>query len=142
LKMVRLATLSGTPPVAVDLRILDLGIRTGTPIADSGLAADGSASTEDNIGWVVAVAVVAVLIAGTILGVVFLYMRQVRRARKVFAGSGHPLPQAKPPPVAERPVSFRCSGCRKTLKGKPEMAGKKIRCPECGTMMLVPSAGD
>lgn len=36
-------------------------------------------------------------------------------------------------------VTFQCSGCAKNLKVKPELAGKKIKCPKCGRAMLAPA---
>jgi hypothetical protein len=40
------------------------------------------------------------------------------------------------------PINVRCSNadCRKSLKVKDELAGKKIKCPACGTILTVPSA--
>ena len=36
-------------------------------------------------------------------------------------------------------LSITCSNCDKTLKVKEELAGKKIRCPECSTAISVPA---
>jgi phage FluMu protein Com len=35
-------------------------------------------------------------------------------------------------------VEFRCSSCNKKLKVKDELAGKKIKCPGCGSPTAVP----
>jgi hypothetical protein len=36
------------------------------------------------------------------------------------------------------PVSLKCHGCKSTLKVRDELAGKKVKCPRCQTVLLVP----
>jgi DNA-directed RNA polymerase subunit M/transcription elongation factor TFIIS len=36
------------------------------------------------------------------------------------------------------PLSIRCSGCKSTLRVRPELAGKKVKCPKCGQLVPVP----
>ena len=36
--------------------------------------------------------------------------------------------------------SIVCPGCKKSFKGKPELVGKKIRCPSCKNPFVVPAA--
>ena len=40
------------------------------------------------------------------------------------------------------PIEFVCSNaeCRKTLEVADDLAGKKVRCPKCRTVMVVPRA--
>ena len=38
------------------------------------------------------------------------------------------------------PISFTCTVCGKQLKAKPELAGKKVKCIQCGQAVLVRSA--
>lgn len=38
------------------------------------------------------------------------------------------------------PIEFRCTGCTKLLRTPDESAGKKARCPDCGTIVDVPAA--
>src|SRR5206468_3858734 len=40
------------------------------------------------------------------------------------------------------PVSLTCSGCKVTLKVRDELAGKKVKCPRCSTLLVVPKPGD
>ncbi len=40
--------------------------------------------------------------------------------------------------TAPGPIAFQCPGCGKKLKTKAELAGKKIKCPECGNAVVVP----
>jgi hypothetical protein len=35
-------------------------------------------------------------------------------------------------------INTRCPGCQKLLKMKPELAGKKVKCPNCGQPVRVP----
>jgi formylglycine-generating enzyme required for sulfatase activity len=37
-------------------------------------------------------------------------------------------------------ISLRCTHCRKDLKAKDELAGKKVQCPGCGTVVAVPQS--
>ena len=37
-------------------------------------------------------------------------------------------------------IEFRCSGCSKLLRTPDEAAGKKAKCPDCGTILDVPAA--
>ena len=36
------------------------------------------------------------------------------------------------------PISLKCHGCRSTLKVRDELAGKKVKCPRCQTVLVVP----
>ncbi len=38
-------------------------------------------------------------------------------------------------------IEFRCSQCQKLLRTGDETAGKQAKCPECGTVMAIPTAG-
>jgi DNA-directed RNA polymerase subunit RPC12/RpoP len=37
-------------------------------------------------------------------------------------------------------ISVQCPGCEKKLKTKDELAGKRVKCPGCGQVILVPAA--
>jgi hypothetical protein len=39
------------------------------------------------------------------------------------------------------PISLTCSGCGKTFLLKDDMAGRKVRCPDCHTIQAVPETG-
>lgn len=36
------------------------------------------------------------------------------------------------------PISIQCPGCHKSLKAKDELGGKRVKCPACGTAVVVP----
>ena len=37
-------------------------------------------------------------------------------------------------------IAFICPGCRKSLQVKDEFGGNKAKCPQCGTVFLVPTS--
>jgi len=51
-------------------------------------------------------------------------------AEKVLKKGGGGLPEF---------ILFFCGGCGNKLKVKKELAGKKVKCPKCGEVMLVPA---
>ena len=38
------------------------------------------------------------------------------------------------------PIEFRCRQCGKLLRTGDDTAGRQAKCPECGTVMTVPTA--
>ena len=41
----------------------------------------------------------------------------------------------------EAGIHFTCSHCAKRLRAGREMAGKRVKCPQCGTVLTIPDAG-
>lgn len=39
------------------------------------------------------------------------------------------------------PIEFRCTQCNRLLRTQDETAGKKAKCPECGTILTIPTLG-
>ncbi|HWG45900.1 MAG TPA: serine/threonine-protein kinase [Gemmataceae bacterium] len=61
------------------------------------------------------------------------------RRRANTLPSTAPAQDKKTVPISVSPVlTVQCSGCNKRLKVKPELAGKKVKCPQCGTAAVVP----
>jgi RNA polymerase sigma factor (sigma-70 family) len=73
---------------------------------------------------------VAVLVAG-ILVVAFAALLLVKVMRRPTPTSEEPAP--------ETPISCVCKACGKKLKAKPALAGKSLKCPQCGKSVVVPS---
>ncbi len=38
------------------------------------------------------------------------------------------------------PIEIQCSGCSKTLKAKDSLAGKRVKCPACHTVLEIPQS--
>jgi hypothetical protein len=116
-------------------------VRGRTPAP--GVPADSSADTGSEgaptegrpRGWLAAVVVMGLLLA---LGVgAGLYVLRRRRAPKTPARVEETRPTT---PVGARaaPVAVACSGCGKRLKVRTVLAGKKVKCPQCGQAVPVP----
>jgi len=93
---------------------------------------------EDDSAWLLVAAVLSAVAFGLLFGIGFLFVGRRRRAGEM------PLP----PPVKEKHaeveaagsfIHFQCSGCRKKLRGKEQLAGKRVKCPQCAKAVLVPS---
>jgi predicted Zn finger-like uncharacterized protein len=39
------------------------------------------------------------------------------------------------------PVQLTCSGCKTTLKVRDDLAGRKVKCPKCASVLTVPDEG-
>ncbi|MFZ5831933.1 MAG: hypothetical protein ACOY3P_17755 [Planctomycetota bacterium] len=39
------------------------------------------------------------------------------------------------------PIEFRCTSCQKLLRTPDDTAGKHAKCPECGTVVVIPTPG-
>jgi phage FluMu protein Com len=37
------------------------------------------------------------------------------------------------------PITFSCNSCNKKLRVKDELAGRKVKCPGCATVLQVPA---
>jgi serine/threonine protein kinase len=134
---------SGGPGFAVDARLLDFRVRASNFVPKPDATSQGidfptTSEPERKSGpksWLAALGIM-VLLSFAILVVCLL----VRRRRAVDSLQSASIPdgeiQLKP---AAPSISMRCSGCEKTLKAKPELAGKKVKCPQCGQVVQVPA---
>jgi serine/threonine protein kinase len=137
LKVVRLVGSTGGPSAALDVRFTDLCIRADS-LPDLPQAAPQTAPQEgERKGWLAAGLILGLGIASSCAVGVWLYARRVGRGGKVT----NPTPvgdQPAPPRAVTSSLSFFCAACGKRLKGRSELAGKKVRCPECGQAVHVP----
>jgi RNA polymerase sigma factor (sigma-70 family) len=80
--------------------------------------------------WLLAALIVAVAITAVLAAGVWLVGRRRRPAAKA----------AVVPPDADEQarLSIHCPGCGKGLRARVELAGKDVKCPNCGHMVLVP----
>jgi len=86
--------------------------------------------------WLIAAEVVALAITVALLASLglWLYVRQRRQKEQPLDGST----SGNVATTAVALVSVPCASCGKTLKAKAQLAGKKVKCPECGKVVLVP----
>jgi ribosomal protein S27E len=40
------------------------------------------------------------------------------------------------------PISVKCKGCKNTLRVRDDLAGKKVKCPKCANLLVVPAVDD
>jgi RNA polymerase sigma factor (sigma-70 family) len=138
LKEVRLVGSTGSPTASLDVRITDVRIRAQSLPNLAEMQATFLTKAEDKNeekssenGWLWAAEFVglgigfALLIA---LGVWLLLRHSLRAAVK----------EKPAKPATMSVVSFTCSACGKNLKAKAELAGKKVKCSQCGKVVLVP----
>lgn len=134
---------TGGENATLDARITDIRIRAqalpGAPATDSGPA--GALAENAPQGpkreWLTTTLLLgaAVLVLfGTVAGVQVL-----RRRRRPAAPPPAEITPAESNPVSTA-IAARCAGCGKKLKVRGELAGKKVKCPECGKAVLVPAA--
>jgi DNA-directed RNA polymerase subunit RPC12/RpoP len=121
-----IAGTTGRKPCDLDLRITELRIR-GTQAAMLTLVPQKGA-------WKV---LLALGLGGAIPVGTWLAWRQSRRPRKRPSESSVPAQPANPD-RAVAALSFVCPDCGKSLKAKRELAGKKVKCPQCSHAVLVP----
>jgi Protein of unknown function (DUF1583) len=140
----------GNSPAGLDVRFFDLTVRAetlldlddrplGEPAANApALAPDAAAAQQaaaPNHLWLIVVLV---------LGLGFILLLPLGVGAWLFLRRGA-APSSQPTSdLAEKPataaVFVPCSACGKKLKVKAEMAGKKVKCTECGKPVIVPGA--
>jgi serine/threonine protein kinase len=140
-KEVRIAGAAG-PEAVFDVRATDLRIRADSlsNVPQAALSQIVPSKSELR-GWLVrgALTALVVLLLITVPLGVRLYGRP-RRRHKAGTPAGSPAAgHAADADTAPASVSFACSGCGKRLRVKTLLAGKKVRCPQCGQGVSVPS---
>jgi serine/threonine protein kinase len=121
----RLSALTGRLPYNVDVRFLNLRIRS------SGLVAGPFRWRL----WLAAALLVLVITCG-LSGL--LYARQKGKAKMGLVPERRH--DAAEPPASPPAVYYPCTACGKTLKVLPASVGKKVKCPGCGAASVVPGA--
>jgi RNA polymerase sigma factor (sigma-70 family) len=124
--MVRFVANNNSSPTALDARLVDLKIRSGNlvvpPVLDT---------SKGSLAWALLGGLLLTL-AAVGLGV-WLYSR-----RAAALGATERDKQAKDDPAF---VSLQCTDCGKKLRARAALAGKKVKCPQCGHALPVPLAG-
>jgi WD40 repeat protein len=83
--------------------------------------------------WLAATGAVMLLIGLAFAGAWFLAGRAGPVGPPAFPSQENGVPT-----VTRPPITIKCAGCGRSLKAKPEMAGKTAKCPGCGGQVLVP----
>jgi DNA-directed RNA polymerase subunit RPC12/RpoP len=110
-------------------------LKAAIPEVDVIISAQGAEEPprSNSRGWLTAAGILTGVLSLSLLGA-WVWTR--RRHRPGTASAAAPVPRAE---AAGASVLVRCSGCGRRLKGKAELAGKKLKCPQCGQAVLVPS---
>jgi DNA-directed RNA polymerase subunit RPC12/RpoP len=136
--MVFQVTDGNKPGYNVDARLIDLRVRYGRLDAVADLpvlpkpAAPQTEGREEGSIWLPVTLALCFGLTLTIVGGVgvFVFIRG-RRGRRADVNE-------LPPAESGENVKFDCSACGKHLKTKASSAGKKLKCPKCGTIVVVP----
>jgi len=127
--MVRFAGLtSGSPNAELDVRLLDAQLKS------KGLEGAERATPASPAGARSALRVVVILGAAT-LCLVAAAMVLIWRRRKTEMMQEVPSEEVEP-----RDIRLACTACSKKIKIKPEFAGRRVKCPECGQAVAIPRA--
>jgi serine/threonine protein kinase len=141
-RLVRTCAYTGTAAEPVDLRIVDVKVRSDAPLPDlavaGGPAGAPASGMKKGVALIVALGLaLTVALAG--LGVWFFLARRGRGAIPVAEAdseNGEAVADGDSPFV-----SFACPKCGANVKARSEQAGLKGKCPRCGKAVLVPGAG-
>ena len=84
------------------------------------------------LGLVLFIGLIITLTVGLCL---WFYLRRRLLSELADTSVAPPKPSQENAPT---PTTLQCSICKKKLKVKAALAGKKVKCPQCGSAMLVP----
>jgi WD40 repeat protein len=133
--MIRVSAYTGHAQYAIDLRIKDLHVRPLPASEASTLSALSSTlRSSGKRGWLAAAAIVILTTAGAVVAVWLI----ASRGRRASAKPDHDTPSTQTE-GAPTTISFPCSACRQKLKAPASLAGKEVKCPQCGKAVVVPS---
>jgi hypothetical protein len=141
LKMVRFCAYPGNTQEATDVRLIDLRVRADSMDADQrdekspiALATRPAFSRS----WLVVVEVTGLAAVVSLAGLgAYLYLRRKKPAAPGTDGKSAPAAGSEAPAPL---ISFACPGCKKPIKAKKALAGKKVKCPLCDKPIHVPPA--
>jgi HEAT repeat protein len=133
LRNVRILGSTSGPAASLDCRISDVHIRADA-FVKSAAAIPTPASPEEiaHSSWLIAL-VTAVSLATIVVSLgIWLLVRRHRQST--------PATQPTEGPPSSATIVFACGSCGKRLKAKIANAGKKLKCPGCGTMTVFPAS--
>jgi hypothetical protein len=119
---------------ALDVRLLELRIRSSTAPVAPAVAPDEKAAAAPLNTWFIGAAALGLVVPlALVAGVVARRHRHPAMSEKSAANATTPGKV-----MAEAAsIAFACSGCGKRLKARAALIGKKVMCPRCGQSVLV-----
>jgi hypothetical protein len=137
IRAVRIGGQTGGTKASLDFRIADLRIRAQSFVNLPDPSGADQAKPAER-GWLFAGLLVGGVLTGSLALASWLAARQRRRQRQGLA----PAPSGEAPSrpdTAPAPLTFSCPDCGRKLKVGTELSGRKVRCPHCRQVVLVPS---
>jgi DNA-directed RNA polymerase subunit RPC12/RpoP len=130
---VKAVRLGGQTSGTLDARIIDVHVRADSlpDMPEVPLAAQEAGKKI----WLVLIT--ALLFLALAFSARWLYVR--RRSAMPATGPASASENGGRADAVPPLVSFACSSCGKNLRARPDLAGKKLKCPHCGLVVLVPS---
>ncbi len=138
LKFILFEVNPGQEATPVEARLIDLQIESNlrNQAAPPANPSDPSSPAGSPRGagrrWLAAAAVFGLFLLLALAG--WLYF--LRRHQTPAEGAGPSVPNEAAPEGTPF-LTFACPGCGKGLKSKPELAGKRVKCPHCGKTVPV-----
>jgi serine/threonine protein kinase len=131
---------TGNADAGLDFRLLSFTVHAEEDLP--GLAEVSAEPTDQpGKGWLAAAALIGLVILATAAAGAWFHLRHAGKhphpAQTALRAS---TPEAPAQADAVSPtISFLCQTCQKMLRAKSALAGKKLKCPQCGGAVLVPS---
>ena len=135
IKNVRIVAMTGGTRTTFDVRVLDFHVQA----AELPLPSSARLPKAERVTWPLWPFTLAAILSFVLvvpLGV-WLYVRYRRliHHQQTVVAARERTAEAPLPPLA-----FACSTCGKMLKAKAELAGKKVKCSQCGQPVPVPQS--
>jgi Protein of unknown function (DUF1583) len=137
---VRFVVADSGSPNAVDARLVDLKIRASKlmpgPITDPLPPALQERKAGSSVWMTLAIAFATFMLIALLVSALLFASRRRRTAAVPVSTPLKEQQDLLATPSAS--LSFPCCGCGKSLKARADLAGKKVKCRDCGKTTLVP----
>jgi serine/threonine protein kinase/predicted RNA-binding Zn-ribbon protein involved in translation (DUF1610 family) len=135
---------AGGSKSGLDCRLLDFTLRVDKLTDTGDFTADRFSDASSEVKprkWLIALTLCVGLLLSCGAAGWWLFTRQRRRTAKERINTDvADRPKASSTPSTGPTLYLPCSACGKRLKVKAELAGKKVKCPQCGQVVAVPKA--
>jgi serine/threonine protein kinase len=120
---------TGSARSSLDVRVTDLHVRAESlpslSLVDQ--VAAGSLSTRGR-SWLTAGGIIGLVVVASLSTALFFTLRRQRRKLEGVMKKDH----------STSAFSFGCPECGATLKARPSLAGKRVKCPQCSKPVSMP----